>query len=376
MSKRILFVANVCKEHILKFHVPTIKKMKEEGWVVDVACSGEEKVPYCDNQFNMSWERSPFSPNLIKGIIELKNIVNKNHYDIMYCHTPVGGLAARITGIGARKRGTKIIYFAHGYHFYKGAPAKNWILYYTLEKIMSKMTDAIILINREDYNLTVKHFNNCDAYLINGIGVDMKRFYKITEKNRLSYRKKLGIPTNAVVLIYFAELLANKNQTFLMHVLKEILVEKNDVFLVLAGSDYSNGKFLNKAKKIGVQDNVRFLGWRDDIAGLYGMSDICTASSIREGFGLNLVEAMACGIPVVATKNRGHETIIVDGDNGYLISLGDVNCFKERILKVINDDRCRLDIVSEGYKSVGKYDSNKVVQNLMDIINKYCKNEE
>ncbi len=149
---KVLLVANVAKEHVLKFHIPTIKRMRELGWQVDVACSGKEHIPYCNKQICTSWTRSPFSSGTIKGIKELKSIISEGQYDVIYCHTPVGGAISRIAGKKFRKDGLKIIYMSHGFHFYKGAPILNWLLYYPLEKLMANWTDCIITINEEDYN--------------------------------------------------------------------------------------------------------------------------------------------------------------------------------------------------------------------------------
>ena len=114
---KILFVANVAKEHIIKFHLPTIKVFKQNGWIVDVACSGKEVIPFCDFQYHTSWRRSPFTFATFKGISQLKRIINQGKYDVVYCHTPLGGLVSRIAAQKARKTGTKVIYCAHGLHF-------------------------------------------------------------------------------------------------------------------------------------------------------------------------------------------------------------------------------------------------------------------
>ena len=373
-QRKILLVANVAKEHVLKFHIPTIKALKEEGWYVDVACSGDEKIPYCDNQYHMSYKRSPFTIDMVKGIVELKKIINDGQYDIVYCHTPVGGMAARFAAVSARKKGTKVIYFAHGYHFFKGAPKQNWVLYYPMEKLMAKMTDSIILINNEDYELTKKRFKKCKAYKIDGIGVDISRFnVDDTEKVRKEYRSQMGIPQDATVLIYLAELLPNKNQTFLMDVLKKVLETYKNVYLVLAGFDHSNGEFERYAEKIGVKNHVKFLGWREDVGNLYAMSDICTATSVREGFGLNLVEAMACGVPVIASNNRGHETIVRNGENGLLVDQGDIDGFVNGINLLIHDETLRKKFIRVGSEEKNKYSSEIAVMNIKSILTENLK---
>ena len=373
---RILLVANVGKEHVLKFHVPTIKQLRESGWHVDVACSGTEEIPYCNQHFVMSYKRSPFNLALFKGIKELKKIIEDGKYDIVYCHTPVGGLAARIAARKSRKRGTKVIYMAHGYHFFKGAPKQNWLIYYPIEKIMSWITDSIIVINQEDYCLTQHRFDNCRAYLLNGIGVARHRF-EVSDKQsiRTQYRKQMNIPEDGNVLIYLAELLPNKNQTFLMRVFKRVLETKKNTYLVLAGFDHSNGEFEKYAETLGIKEHVRFLGWREDVGNLYAMADLCTATSIREGFGLNLVEAMFCGLPVIATKNRGHVSIIRDGENGFLVDLDNEELFKERILQLLEDDVLRLKFVECGNGEKSKYSSDIVVSEIQKILEEHLSKE-
>ena len=148
--KKLLLVANVVKEHVLKFHVPTIKALKARGWTVDVAASGEEDVPCCDRQIRGVWKRSPFTPDTLRGVRQLRRLLDEEHYDIVYCHTPVGALVARLAAIPARRRGTKVVYFAHGFHFFTGAPLINWLLFYPIQWLLAHVTDLLITLNDED----------------------------------------------------------------------------------------------------------------------------------------------------------------------------------------------------------------------------------
>ncbi len=372
-TPKILLVANVAKEHVLKFHVPTLKMLYESGWNVEVACSGEEEVPFCYKQHKMLYKRSPFNFSLFKGIKQLKKIVDEGEYDIIYCHTPVGALAARLASMKARKKGTQVIYMAHGHYFFKGGPLIYWLTFYPIEKILSAVTDSMILINKEDYELTKNKFHHKkNTYLLNGIGVNLDRF-KVENKDEIKaqYRKELTIPEDATVLIYLAELLPNKNQTMLMRSLKSILKENENVYLVLAGVDHSDGKFMKYAEEIGVQDNVRYLGWRSDVANLYAMADICTPTSIREGLGLNLIEAMTSGLPVVATDNRGHRTIIEDGVNGFLVPLNDEELYTKKIKELINNKVLCERFVENSKQTTEKFTSDAVVEKLKEILNEH-----
>jgi len=368
-KKKVLLVANVGKEHVIKFHIPTITMLKSLGYEVDVACGGDEEIPECDHQYKLSYSRATFNPNTLKGFLETKRIAEKGNYDMIYCHTAVGGTAGRIAGLKLRRNGTKVVYCGHGYEFYKGCRLINWLTFYPNEWLWGKFTDAILCINQEDYDITKKSLRPKRTYLINGIGFNEKRF-DVEDKNsvRNKYRMEFSIPDNATVLIYLAELTDNKNQKLLLDMQKEILKTRNDVYLVLAGFDHLGGAYEKYASELGISSNVRFLGWREDVGSLYAMSDICVASSIMEGLGLNIVEAMYCGLPVVASQNRGHATIIRDGENGFLIPLGDSKRFADRVLQLITDKDLKERFVKEGYDTQEKYQSENVLQQLKNIL--------
>ena len=366
-QKKILFVANVAKEHINKFHIPTIREFKKNGWIVDVACMGDAVVPECSHQFDMCWERNPFTLKTITGIKELKKIIKENNYNIVYCHTPVGGLVGRLAARPFRKNGLKVVYCAHGLHFFDGAPFKNWILFYPMEKILAHYTDCYITINKEDYSRVSNRFNHkMIVYLIPGIGVDFTRL-KVDNplETRIQYRKDLSIPLESTVLIYIAELLPNKNQKMLVDVLKELRKRDHDVYLVLPGPDHENGALAKYVLQNELTDRVRLLGWRNDIGELLYSSDIYVASSIREGFGINLVEAMYCGLPVVAVKNRGHDMIIEDGHNGYLVELNDKESMTNRIEKIVFDDDIKNHFSNN---DVLQYDCDSIAKQIYKMI--------
>lgn len=337
---KLLLVANVAREHVNKFHIPTIKYLKSKGWHVDVACSVDAEIPAADNIYNMCWKRSPFTLKTIKGIRKLKKLISENNYDIIYCHTPVGGLVARLAARVARKKmGLKVVYCAHGLHFFKGAPLVNWLVIYPLEKWMATMTDMFITINPEDYRCVKNNFNKkMTVKMIDGIGVNFDRL-NIANRAliRNEYREQMNIPQDATVLIYVAEITKNKNQQMLILTLKELHNKGRKMYLLLPGPDHSKGEVRQLTEAVGLNAYVKFLGWRSDIGQLMAASDICLASSIREGFGINIVEAQYCHLPVVAVSNRGHRAIIKDGENGFLVPLNNTKMMTERVIQLMEN---------------------------------------
>lgn len=370
MAKKMLLVANLAREHVIKFHIPTIQRFKENGWSVDVACSGDDVIPHCDHQYQMSWRRNPLNFRTVQGIFELHAILDREHYDIVYCHTPVGGLASRIASAIWHHTGTHIVYFAHGLHFYRGAHWSSWLLYYPVERYLSRFTDKMITSNEEDYLNVKTRFKKVKSVLLsNEVGVDLERFdLDDVEMTRTMYRNDLRISSDAIVLIYVAELTANKNQTMLLKLMQSLKSDNINIKLILVGPDHIKGFYQKQAVRYMIQDDVYFLGWRNDISELISTCDVYVASSFREGLGINLIEAMACGKPVVATNNRGHRSVIIDGENGYLVPINDHTLMAERIKKLAQDANLRDTISSSAFTSIQKYRQNVVLDTLYEFI--------
>lgn len=321
-KKKILYVATV-DIHIKSFHLPYLKMMHDKGWEVHVATNGREKFPYCDKKHTICMERSPFKPNNLKAIKQMKELLKKEHFDIIHCHTPMGSVVTRIAAKEARKNGTRVIYTAHGFHFYTGAPLINWLLFYPVEKYLAKYTDTLITINKEDYNRAKKKFSKrChDIQYVPGVGIDPKKFdFKMTAKEKHDLRASLGLKDDDFVMIYPARLDKNKNQGFLIKCMSELVESNSKIHLLLPGPDELNGKYQRLAKKLEVETNVHFLGYRNDIPKLLKISNIAVSSSRREGLPINIIESSIIHMPIVATRCRGISDILDKYENSYIAS--------------------------------------------------------
>lgn len=366
---KLLLVANVAKEHVLKFHVPTISMLKDRGWQVDVACKMDASIPCCDHAFNLPTERNPFHFKTIKAIAELRCIIRENSYDIVYCHTVTGSLVARLAACPFRKKGVKIVYLAHGFHFYRGAPLKKWLVGYPMEWFLSKFTDNLITINEEDYAFASKHFNKPKIQKIDGIGVDLSKYQiDFAPEQRERYRKKLGFAKDDYVGIYVAELTKLKNQSSLIQATKLIQKSIPEFKLLLVGPDHLNGMLAEEANGLPT-GSIVFTGWRSDVCQLLRSSDIALASSTSEGLGLNIIEAMACGLPVVAYDNRGHREIISDQVNGRLIPLNNYIELSKAVIELRNSPQKVKQFVRNAEESTQRFSSDNVLRELYEILN-------
>lgn len=366
--KKVLFVATV-NMHIIGCHLPYLKWFKEQGYEVHVASRGTEKIEYCDKHFDIPFERFPLQINNIKVYKELKEIIKNNNYDIIHCHTPVGGVLARLAAKKERKKGTKVLYTAHGFHFYKGAPLINWLIYYPIEKIMAHYTDCLITIVNEDYEFAKKSLKAKEIKHINGIGVNTKRFSKdITEEQKSKLRQELGINDKDIVFSYVAELNKNKNQILLINAIEKLKEEIPNAKLLLVG----NGVLLQKYKEIvknkKMENKVLILGRREDINEILSITDIYLASSIREGLGLNIIEAMYKMVPVIATNNRGHRELIQNEKTGNLLNKNTTAEMSKEIIKLLNcPENQKKEIINGAKQNIEKYLLENVLKEMKEI---------
>ncbi|MEC2056068.1 glycosyltransferase family 4 protein [Peribacillus psychrosaccharolyticus] len=336
MEKKVLFVAT--KDiHFDAFHLPTFKWFEENGYKIHTAAVGDLDLPFVDQRHDIPIQRSPFSLKNIIAYQELKKIMDQHSYQIIHCHTPMGGVLSRLAARTTRMKGTKVIYTAHGFHFCKGSPFINWMMYYPIEKSLARMTDCLITINNEDYQLAKERkFKAVTIKHVHGVGVDNERFHPISAFSKSVLRSEHGYKNKEFILFYAAEFNKNKNQQLLIRALSSVKEKIPQAKLLLAGT----GPLLEECKKsavrLGVEHMVDFLGFRKDIDSLLKISDLAVASSLREGLPVNIMEAMSSGLPVIATKNRGHMELIQQEKNGYLIPSEDDKQFSIRILELFH----------------------------------------
>ncbi|QGQ47230.1 glycosyltransferase family 4 protein [Metabacillus sediminilitoris] len=371
MPNKVLFCATV-DYHFKAFHLPILKWFKEKGWEVHVAASGEIELPYVDQKFNIPIQRSPFQVKNVEAYQELKAIINKNDYKIIHCHTPMGSVLTRLAAKQARKHGTKVFYTAHGFHFCKGAPIMNWMLYYPIEKVLARYTDCLITINDEDYNLAISHrFKAGEIEHVHGIGVDTEQFKPVSEELKRIRRENLGYQADDFILFYAAEFNKNKNQQFLIKVMAKIKDSIPNARLLLTGEGVLQTSCSKLATELGVDHMVEFLGYRKDIVNLLPMCDIAVASSLREGLPVNIMEAMACGLPVVATKNRGHIQLVKNNENGFIVNPEEVELFSKRLKELGTDKVLCKTLGKNSLRMVKQFSLLTVSMELHSIYSRY-----
>lgn len=370
---KFLFVATV-RSHIGQFHMPFIRELKARGVEVHAAFKDNSAdkpgldLSAIDKTFEVPFERQPLRPNNIKAYRELKKIIDGNGYDAVHCHTPMGAVITRLAAKSARKKGTKVIYTAHGFHFFKGASIKNWMLFYPVEKYLSKYTDCLITINSEDCELAhKKKFRAGKIYKVHGVGVELDKFKAVDADEKARLRAEYGYDGDTFIMIYPADLSVRKNQPMLFDVLQKIAEKNKNVKLLLPGQPIRLEEYKRMISERGIADNVEFLGYRRDINNLVGLSDLSVASSFQEGLPINIIEAMSMGNAIVATDVRGNNDAVEDGVNGYLVPVGDSDLMAEKILELMNDREKLRTFGENGLDMVKDFSTENVNREMLTI---------
>ena len=328
---KVLFAASIMG-HIENFHVPYMQYFKDKGFEVHTAASGISQLRCIDRQHDISFERSPFKPANLKCYKALKKAIDENGYDIIHCHTPVVSVLTRLAARRARRNGTVVIYTSHGFHFYKGAPRFFAWLFRLAEKWLSRYTDLLITINSEDYQALSRYgFKPGASYQVPGVGVDNDRFSEQTAQTKRESRLYYHIDPTAYVLVFAAEYAKGKDQIMLLEAVSLLKTTIPDILLLLPGEGPLRQHYEQAIKSLALQKNVWLMGYRNDMDRLLLAADVAVSSSLREGMGINLVEAMAVTLPVVATRIRGHVDLIADGQNGFLVNPHDAQDMADRL---------------------------------------------
>lgn len=360
-----------------QFLFPLIEAQKKKGHYVCACGSDDSDAQKLRNMgvdvFPHQLRRSlnPFS--IIKVIFRIKRILIEQKIDVVVCHTPLGAGVGRIAARLAKT--PNIVYFVHGLACVPGRSILTWLVWFCIEKALGKITDAVLVMNNYDERLCRTHHMVKDTdkiYRIPGMGVDLEIYKPYSdEKERL--KEELGISKNKKIVLCVAWLIPRKGIFYYLEAAREICARRKDVCFLLAG----NGPFMDKLKKscikYGLEGNFKILGWRDDINRLMRLADIFVLPTYYfEGLPVSILEAMACGKPVIATRHRGCKDVVVDGKTGFLIPIKQVSALVDKILCLLENEQLRTEMGQAGRRRVEQhfeldYCTEKIVEALEKV---------
>jgi len=368
-KKKVLFVATV-ESHLLNFHIPFMKLLQEKGYEVHVATKLGNRRQEFDEfgviKHNVDFSRSPYSPKVFKSLQQMEKLLKEIRFSLVHVHTPV---AAFVTRLACQRTNTHpVLYTAHGFHFYKGAPLKNLLLYYNMEKLAAHWTDGLIAINEEDYKAAQKFKlrKNGKVFFVPGVGVDIVGLeQRIASIDRSEKRKELGLSADTAVIITVGELNANKNHIQVLEALSKL--NKTNFHYLIVGNGKDEQKLQKAVNELMLRDKVSFLGFRRDVPELLTASDVFILTSRREGLPKAVMEAMAVGLPIIATDVRGNRDLVKSGENGYLVPLNDVETTSQVIEELISSPELRNSMQEKNKEKARAYALDRILPQMEKI---------
>lgn len=348
------------------FLIPHIEMLLDNGYEVDCACSIDKPVDKeLQNKgvkiFEVPFSRNPLGIGNIKAFMRLMELQRINNYDIVHVHTPIAAIYGRLLKLSYSN--LKTIYTAHGYHFLKGGSKLAWLVYYPIEKIMAKFTNVIININKEDYEITKEKLKPRNSYLLNGVGLELSKYKKLSNDEVLEKKKELGITDNDFVVLMIAELNKNKNHIQLINAIDTLKMQYSNIKVLCIGDGNMREDLEQEIISRNLQNNIFMLGYRQDVNKLINISDIGILMSYREGLPRNIMEFMASGRKVIATNIRGCRDLICNETVGTLVNVGDY----EETAKAIEKYYLLKDRSFNLSNEIEKYDIESVNKELLKI---------
>lgn len=382
--KKVLFITNIAgKTMKINFCAASLiaaQKNDLEFWsVANRSASTPEQMRIDEQTYSVKLrhidlDRSPFSKANLAAYKQLVSLIKQEDIDYIHCNTPVGGMLGRLAGKKCKVK--KVIYQVHGFHFYKGAPLKNWLLYYPVEKFLARYTDAIITINTEDYEFSKKLRlrKGGKTYYVPGVGVDSKSFENHDPELRAAKRAELGIPLDAFLLISAGDLNKNKNNCVILSAMAKC--NNPNVHYILCGLGPEADSLRQQAQTLGISDRVHFLGYRTDLKELLHTSDLFVMPSFREGLSRSIMEAMSCGLPCLVSKIRGNVDLLIHGEGGFLFSASDVDSFAEGIRKIAESPELAARMKANNLERVKLFDLSVIEQEMDKVYREVFSSEE
>lgn len=375
MAKKILITAT--ELNLVQFWVYHIENLVKNGYDVDVVCSHvggklEELKnalkPIAGVQLTVvDLKRTPFSIHNARGFIQMHKYLNKNKYDYVITNEPVMSIVTRFAAALQRKEGAKVIYFAHGFHFWKGAPVLNWLIFYPMEKIASYFTDVIVTMNREDYTLSKRRFNSAKTEYIHGIGIDLSKFV-FSDAVRRKKRNELGTSDSDIIIFSANELTHRKNVMFALEIVNELISRgyKNIKYFI-RGQGPLEQKMLAFINEQHLNQNIFLLGYGKDIRDMDCAADVFLFTSKQEGLPVAVMEAMSCELPCVVSDIRGVTDLIKNGKGGYVCQQGNVNSFTNAMENIIKKNK-NSDLIKTNKETLKPYDRTAVFSDILKIL--------
>lgn len=345
MAKKALLVTTV-SGFVPQFEMNNVQLLQNLGYEVHYAANYHMPSYGSNNhrldgsgiiRHQIDFARNPLKHTNLMAYQQLCALMRSESFDLVHCHTPMGGLMARLAA-HATKTGP-VIYTAHGFHFFDGAPPINWLCYYPVEKFLSNYTDQQICINQEDFSRAKQHFHAKYVDYIPGVGFNFSRLPQMSSDQIQRKKTELGLPTDKFIILSTGELIKRKNHETAIRAIALLKQHMPNIHYVICGHGALNDTLHHLSTELHLQDNITFLGYREDILEIYPCADIFLFPSFQEGLPMALLEAMASGLPIVCSDIRGSRDLMETNNTNDTANALWTTCQGGLMIKKANDSQ-------------------------------------
>lgn len=353
---------------LYSFFSPYAKYFRAAGWEVVGLAAEVNKDRIRLGEFNslvdIPWGRKALSFGNIRAFFSVRKSLKTNDFDLVHVHTPIAALITRLAFSTLKgKIKTKIIYTAHGFHFHQSGKRDGIAshIYHIVEKLATRWTHVLIVINQEDHQVAIKltKGSQCDVEYIKGVGLDLQQYSSCKNPDQresdeiVRLRRELGLDDSEKLILVVGELNDNKRPQDSIKAFQGL--RSDNVKLCFVGDGYLRKKLEDQVASLGLESKIAFLGYRSDVPELLAAADILVLASDREGLPRSIMEAMASGLPVVATDIRGNRDLL-EGNAGVLVEPRSPDQLSEAIDCIFSDEKFSLGVVTAALTKISDYD--------------------
>ena len=365
MREKVLFCASTAS-HLLNFHLPYLKAFQEKGFEVWAAAANMREIPYADHTVELPFQKSMFSFSNVKAVFQARRLLKEQGFSLVSLHTMLASAVVRAAVLLLKKR-PKVVNTVHGYLFGEASGAKKWA-YLIPEKLCARVTDATMVMNEEDLRLAEKYrLAGKKLVKVRGMGLELSRYRALTATEKTRRREELGYSGGDVLAVYAAEFSNRKNQALLLRAFAQAARVCPRLRLILAGSGANWEACKKLASELGLTGKVDFPGYLPQMEDWYPVCDIAVSTSLSEGLPFNIMEAMACALPVAASRVKGHADLVEDGVNGLLFDSGSADQLADCLKRLYDEAGLRESLGKAGRDKVRGYSLEEVFPEIMEI---------
>ncbi|WP_169087691.1 glycosyltransferase family 4 protein [Paenibacillus sp. PL91] len=379
--KKLLFISNSTKPtyeqqvsrdgiKLDNVSIPSVEAAQSMGYEVFIGVNRiNAKELDCD--YNVTF----YNASIYRNIFDFKSnytayknlmtLLKKEKFDVIHCNTPIGGVLGRLCGKKAKV--PKVIYTVHGFHFYEGASILNRTIFKWAEMFLAYYTDAIITINKEDYQAAQKFMSSDKVYYVPGVGVDTS-LYRPGELDKRAIRNSLGLSNEDILLIAMGDLIHRKNYAVSIRAIAK--ADNSKLHFLICGKGPKLEELKGLAKDLNIENQIHFLGFRTDTKELQQVADIFLFTTHQEGLPRSMMEAMASGLPCVASKIRGNVDLIENSIGGYLFPPEDIDGFAKAISELAVDEGLRKTMGLKNLETIKQFDVANIKIKMKEIYKK------